>query len=45
VLSDWQIENTTIWLVWASRVELPRRIQMVRDHLIRRFHNIDLAAS
>lgn len=44
VLSDWQIENTTIWLVWAPRVELPKRVQMVRDHLIRRFHSIDLGS-
>lgn len=44
VLSDWQVENTSIWLVWAPRVELPKRVQMVRDHLIRRFHSFDLSA-
>lgn len=44
VLPEWRIENTSLWLVWAQRSELPKRVRMVRDHLIRRFHSFDLGA-
>lgn len=42
VLNDWRIANTSLWLVWAERTELPKRVRMVRDHLIQRFHSFDL---
>ncbi|MEX0624243.1 LysR family transcriptional regulator [Saccharospirillum sp.] len=44
VMPDWEIENTSLWLVWAQRSELPKRVAVVRDHLIRRFHSFDLGA-
>lgn len=44
LLPDWHIENTSLWLVWAERSELPKRVRVVRDHLIRRFHSFDLGA-
>ncbi|GGX48054.1 LysR family transcriptional regulator [Saccharospirillum salsuginis] len=44
VLNDWRIANTSLWLVWAERTELPKRVRTVRDHLIRRFHSFDLGS-
>jgi len=44
VLNDWHIANTSLWLVWAERTELPKRVRTVRDHLIRRFHSFDLGS-
>lgn len=44
ILHDWEIANTSLWLVWAERTELPKRVRTVRDHLIRRFHSFDLGS-
>ncbi len=36
VLPEWQIEPTDLWLIWSNKGELPKRIEMVKDHLINR---------
>ncbi|WP_320824338.1 LysR family transcriptional regulator [Reinekea sp.] len=40
VLPDWQIEPTQLWLLWSNQGDLPKRIEMVRDHLRLRLINL-----
>ncbi|MHA7878748.1 MAG: LysR family transcriptional regulator [Saccharospirillum sp.] len=44
LLDQWQIEDSSIWLAWAPRTELSKRVRLVRDHIIRRFHSFDLGS-
>lgn len=44
LLNQWQIEDSSIWLAWAPRTELPKRVRLVRDHIVRRFHSFDLGS-
>ncbi len=36
VLPEWRVEPTSLWLMWRPQVDLPKRIEMVRDQLIQR---------
>jgi|TARA_B110000503_G_scaffold119724_1_gene181767 DNA-binding transcriptional LysR family regulator len=40
VLPEWQIEPTQLWLLWSNQGDLPKRIEMVRDHLRVRLTNL-----
>lgn len=34
VLPEWRVEPTYLWLMWPKQPELPKRTQIVRDHLV-----------
>lgn len=40
LLPDWRVEPTYLWLMWPKQPELPKRTQIVRDHLVHKLTSI-----